>query len=137
MAKCNGKDRAQQEFHKTPHAQEFKRYKCRGETFYDATVFYRLVHKSQNKMIAVDIEPHWIYFGPEMGPIPATGFTMEFSTNMTIEYMVKLMDKGKDLHVMSNSLKPLELFGASSSSSSSASASSSGEEAETAVANAY
>ena len=104
------KNRAQREWHQAPHNQAFERYKCRGECFADAGVFAELVRENTLwDLYAVDIEPQWV--DTEQGPVALSDFTMEFSTDMPLMDIIELMhNSGRDLHVMSNTLKPLELY---------------------------
>ena len=82
-----------------------KKYKLRGEVFGDVCEFYKLIAKTGNKIVEIKVET--AYF-PDGFPMP--DFTMEFSTNMNIETIKKLLRRGQDLHIMAETVKPIELY---------------------------
>ena len=82
-----------------------KKYKLRGEVFGDVCEFYKWIAKTGNKIFEIKVET--AYF-PDGFPMP--DFTMEFSTNMNIETIKKLLRRGQDLHIMAETVKPIELY---------------------------
>ena len=81
-----------------------KRYKLRGEVFGDVCEFHNLLTKTGNSVVEIKIEPMYL------SGIPITDFTMEFCTDMNIESIKKLLRRGRDLHIMERTVKPIELY---------------------------
>ena len=82
-----------------------KRYKLRGEVFGDVCEFYKQIYETGNRFNEIKIEPSYLPCG-----IPLTDFTMEFCTDMNIETIKKLLTRGRDLHIMEETVKPIELY---------------------------
>ena len=81
-----------------------KKYKLRGEVFGDVCEFYKLIAKTGNRIFEIKVETAYL------GEFPMTDFTMEFSTDMNIETIKKLLRRGRDLHIMEETVKPIELY---------------------------
>ena len=81
-----------------------KKYKLRGEVFGDVCEFYKLIAKTGNRVFEIKVETAYL------NGFPITDFTMEFSTDMNIEKIKKILKRGQDLHIMADTLKPIELY---------------------------
>ena len=81
-----------------------KKYKLRGEVFGDVCEFYELIAKTGNRVFEIKVETAYL------NGFPITDFTMEFSTDMNIEKIKKILKRGQDLHIMADTLKPIELY---------------------------
>ena len=66
-----------------------KRYKLRGEVFGDVCEFYKLIAKTGNRVFEIKVETAYL------NGFPITDFTMEFSTDMNIEKIKKILRRGQ------------------------------------------
>ena len=88
-----------------------KKYKLRSyvigdvcEVFGDVCKFYHLIATTGNRISEIKVETAYL------NGFPITDFTMEFSTDMNIEKIKKILKRGQDLHIMADTLKPIELY---------------------------